>query len=172
MIHAFRTVKTCAGYVGFVATDRGLRRLFLPEKNRAALEAAMRQAFPDVKEDRVLLPPLASALEQYFAGDEVEFDVRFDWSGWSTFEIDVWRACQRIRYGQTRSYKDLAEGLRRPGAARAVGMAMSHNPFPIVVPCHRVVKSDGSLGGYSGPEGVAFKRRLLDMESAAVATAS
>ncbi|MBU0617216.1 MAG: MGMT family protein, partial [Planctomycetes bacterium] len=75
--------------------------------------------------------------------------------------------CRRVCYGQTRSYKQLAEQLGRPGAARAVGTAMSRNPCPIVVPCHRVVRSDGSLGGFSGPDGVNTKHRLLQMEAAA-----
>jgi methylated-DNA-[protein]-cysteine S-methyltransferase len=168
MAHSFRIVKTPLGQVGFVATERGLRRVYLPERTIAAATAAIRRHTPDALEDPALLPDLASALERYFAGEQVEeFRVKLDWSGYSNFEVDVWRACARIAYGETASYKSLADSIGCPGAARAVGMAMSHNPCPIVVPCHRVLKSDGSIGGFSAPGGIAQKRQLLDMEAAA-----
>jgi len=162
----YRIVDTAAGFVAIVASDAGLRRVFLPRATRAAVEREVRREFPSSQPDDDLLPSLVQDLERYFAGDPVEFSVRFDWRGHSQFEVDVWRACARLRYGETSSYGGLADTLGRPGGARAVGTAMSHNPYPIVVPCHRVLRSDGSLGGYSGPGGIDFKRRLLDMESA------
>ena len=82
------------------------------------------------------------------------------------FDAEVYRACRSIPYGQTRSYKQLAEQVGRPGAARAVGGAMRRNPCPIITPCHRVLRSDGALGGFSSPGGVADKLKLLNMESA------
>ncbi len=167
MAKLYRTVRTQEGYVGYVASDRGLLRVYLPEKSADALKRAIHQDYPDAAPSTDLLDTLAGDLQRYFEGDAVEFDVKLDWSGRPAFEIDVWRACRRIPYGETDSYGGLAERLGRPGAARAVGMAMAHNPFPIVVPCHRVLKSDGSLGGYSGPGGVDYKRHLLDVERAA-----
>jgi len=155
------------GFLGFVATERGLRRVYLPERSRAAIQSAVQRDFRNGVEDQELLPELAAALLRYFAGEPADFAVRFDWSGQSCFDIDAWNACRRIGYGRTATYGELAERIGRPGGARAIGMAMSHNPCPIVVPCHRVVKSDGSLGGYSGPGGVDFKRRLLALEAAA-----
>ena len=163
----FRLIDTVAGHVGIVATARGLRRLFLPRRAPAALKREILAHYPDAAEDQWLMPELVSALRRYFAGEPVALVARLDWSGHNPFDVDVWRSCQRLPYGQTTSYKSLAERLGRPGAARAVGTAMGRNPFPLVVPCHRVVKSDGSLGGYSGPGGVGLKRRLLDMEAAA-----
>jgi len=163
----YRIVHTCAGYVGIVVTDRGVRRVFLPRRSAAAMKRDIRSSFPDAIEDADLMPKLARDLDRYFEGKPVQFDVPLDWSGCPDFEVDVWRACRAIPYGETGSYKLLAERVGRPGGARAVGMAMSHNPFPLIVPCHRVVKSDGSLGGYSGPGGVAFKQRLLELEGAA-----
>jgi methylated-DNA-[protein]-cysteine S-methyltransferase len=112
------------------------------------------------------MPELATALENYFRGRRVRLDAKLDWSGHSAFQAAVWRACRRIAYGQTCSYQDLATRVGKPRAARAIGRVMACNPCPIVVPCHRVIKSDGSLGGYSGTHGVVFKRRLLDMEAA------
>lgn len=163
----FRIVETSEGYVAFVVTDRGLRRLVLPEPTAGRCRALIRREFPAAVENPRLLPGLADQLVRYFEGEPVEFDAPLDWRGYRDFESDVWNLCRRMPYGQTCSYGDLARRVGRPGAARAVGMAMSRNPVPLVVPCHRVLRSDGSLGGYSGRGGVAFKRRLLDMEAAA-----
>jgi methylated-DNA-[protein]-cysteine S-methyltransferase len=163
----YRTVRTREGFVGYVASERGLLRVYLPEKSLDALKRSIARDYADAEASHDLLDEFANDLQRYFEGEAVEFDVRLDWSGRNAFEIDVWRACRRIPYGDTDSYGGLADQLGRPGAARAVGTAMAHNPFPIVVPCHRVLKSDGSLGGYSGPGGVEFKRHLLDVERTA-----
>lgn len=165
----FRTVKTRLGYAGLLTSRRGLRRLYLPVRNAASLKSAIAEDAPDAIEDPRLVPALAQTLRRYFAGEPVEFPVRIDWTGWTPFEVDVWRACRRIGYGRTRTYKHLAKQVGRPGAARAVGTAMRRNPCPLVVPCHRVIKSDGSMGGFSAPGGVALKRRLLQMEAASSA---
>lgn len=83
---------------------------------------------------------------------------------YTPFQQAVWRACMRIPEGQTRSYKWIAQQIGKPGAVRAVGNALGRNPFPPVVPCHRVIKSDGSPGGFSAPGGVKAKLRLLKKE--------
>ena len=84
---------------------------------------------------------------------------------YTPFQQAVWKACMEIPAGQTRNYKWIAEKIGKPGAARAVGTALGHNPFAPVVPCHRVIKSDGSLGGFSGAGGPAAKEKLLKKES-------
>lgn len=83
---------------------------------------------------------------------------------YTPFQQAVWRACMEIPAGQTRSYKWIAARIGRPGAVRAVGSALGKNPFAPAVPCHRVVKSDGSIGGFSGPGGVKAKLKLLESE--------
>ena len=83
----------------------------------------------------------------------------------TSFQIKVWEEIQKIPKGETRTYKEIAINLDSPKAARAVANACGKNPYPIVVPCHRVVRSDGSLGGYSGPGGVKRKKELLDLEN-------
>ncbi|MBI4350893.1 MAG: MGMT family protein [Elusimicrobia bacterium] len=85
---------------------------------------------------------------------------------YTPFQQSVWRACMSIPEGRTRSYKWLAERIGRPGAARAVGSALGKNPFAPVVPCHRVIRSDGTPGGFSAPGGVKAKLKLLKKEKA------
>ncbi|RMF71245.1 MAG: methylated-DNA--[protein]-cysteine S-methyltransferase [Planctomycetota bacterium] len=164
----YRVVKTDLGWCGFVASARGLRALILPKRSAEVVRRTIRTGFADAREDRALLPEFAAQLRDYCAGKPVSFDVPLDLPHASEFHYDVWQACMRVPYGETVSYGELARRVGHPGAARAVGTAMRRNPVPLVVPCHRVVKSDGGLGGYSGTGGVTMKERLLEMESAAL----
>jgi methylated-DNA-[protein]-cysteine S-methyltransferase len=104
-------------------------------------------------------------LEEYFAGERVAFDLPLAASG-TRFEQAVWAALSEIPYGETRSYGEMARTIGRPDRARAVGVANARNPIAIVVPCHRVIGSDGSLTGYGG--GLERKRALLDLEQGAL----
>lgn len=169
----YRCLRTSAGWVGFACSPRGLRRVWLGATRAAELRRTIAAECPGAVEDPKLMPELAAALAAYFAGRPVSFaDVPVDWRGAPWFEVDVWRACREVPYGQTRTYRELAERVGRPGAARAVGQAMRRNPCPLVIPCHRIVRSDGRPGGYSAPGGEALKRRLLALESARVAMAT
>ncbi|GLY87075.1 methylated-DNA--[protein]-cysteine S-methyltransferase [Actinoallomurus iriomotensis] len=111
--------------------------------------------------DDVPFTEAARQLEEYFAGTRTRFDLPLAPVG-TPFQRQVWEALQAIPYGQTVSYGQLADRLGRPAAARAVGFANGHNPISIIVPCHRVVGSNGDLTGYGG--GLERKRRLLDFE--------
>jgi len=102
-------------------------------------------------------------LEEYFAGGRREFSFPLDLRG-TRFQLDCWRALLAIPYGETRSYADIARAVGRPQGFRAVGMANNRNPVAIVVPCHRVIASDGTLCGYGG--GLEVKRKLLELEGA------
>ena len=102
-------------------------------------------------------------LGQYFAGERRAFDFPLDLRG-TDFQIACWRALLAIPYGETRTYGDIARAVGRPQGFRAVGMANNRNPLAIVVPCHRVIASDGTLCGYGG--GLDIKRRLLELEGA------
>lgn len=161
---AFRVVPSAAGFAAFVASPRGLKRVFLPEPTRAHVLDAVQRSEPGATEVPTLLPKLADCLTRFFAGEPVAFDVDCDWAGRTAFEQAVWRACRRVPYGKTATYGDLAKRIGNPQAARAIGMAMSRNPCPIVVPCHRIVGSNG-LGGFSGSGGLDQKRDLLEMEA-------
>ncbi len=105
---------------------------------------------------------VADELLEYFAGTRTEFTVPLSPAG-TDFQSAVWRALQRIPYGETRTYGEIAEAVGRPGAARPVGTANHRNPIPIVIPCHRVVGSNGHLCGFGG--GLDLKRRLLELEA-------
>ena len=169
MPKCYHIITTRFGHLGLVGDERGLTRLYLPRRNRKTLRHVVRHDFPNANEDDTLLLKLADDLRRYFAGEVVEFDVELGPCQASAFTRAVWEACRQIPYGQTCSYQRLAERAGHPRAARAVGSAMRRNPYPIVVPCHRVLNSDGSLGGYSGTGGVGFKRQLLEMEAAGIA---
>ena len=103
-----------------------------------------------------------SDLMAYFNGEEICFRQETKFLTGTDFERQVWSALNEIPFGETRTYKWIAEKIGRPSAARAAGGALSKNPIPVVIPCHRVIESDGSVGGYSS--GVNRKIRLLDME--------
>jgi methylated-DNA-[protein]-cysteine S-methyltransferase len=111
--------------------------------------------------DAASLAAAAIQLEQYFAGERTDFDLDVELGG-TEFERRVWDEVRAIPYGQTASYAEIAARVGRPGAYRAVGRANARNPIAVVVPCHRVVGSDGSLTGYAG--GIEMKRALLELE--------
>jgi O-6-methylguanine DNA methyltransferase len=110
-----------------------------------------------------LMQPYVSELEEYLAGKRREFTFPLDLRG-TDFQLACWRALLAIPYGETRTYADIARAVGKPNAFRAVGMANNRNPIAIVVPCHRVIASDGTLCGYGG--GLDVKRRLLELEGA------
>lgn len=168
----FRIVVTRLGPLAFVAGPRGLRGVELPRASAKAVRESLLRSHPDATEDERLWPQLAAMLERYGAGAPTDFEVPLDVADAPAFEQRIWTACRKVRWGQTASYKDLAVRVGAPQAARAVGRAMGRNRCPIVVPCHRILRSDGSLGGYSGHTGLAFKQRLLEMEGSWAAEAA
>lgn len=114
-----------------------------------------------LREAEPALAPYLRELEEYFVGARRQFSLPLDLRG-TEFQLACWHALLEIPYGETRSYLEIARAIGRPLACRAVGMANNRNPIAIVVPCHRVIASSGSLCGYGG--GLDLKRRLLDME--------
>ncbi|MDP2661015.1 MAG: methylated-DNA--[protein]-cysteine S-methyltransferase [Dehalococcoidia bacterium] len=117
------------------------------------------------EEDPALVPFL-ERIERYLEGIPVDLDDAWDQEVGTSFQRTVWRATQRIPRGQTRSYGQVAQAIGRPQSGRAVGQALASNPLPILIPCHRVVATDGSLRGFAC--GQEMKRRLLTLEGAAV----
>ncbi|MEF9425966.1 MAG: methylated-DNA--[protein]-cysteine S-methyltransferase [Candidatus Mariimomonas ferrooxydans] len=107
-------------------------------------------------------------LEDFFRGNDKGFNQRIDFLKGTDFEKKIWSCLKDIPFGETRTYKWVAEKTGHPSASRAVGRALSKNPVPIVLPCHRIIESDGSIGGYSS--GINIKRRLLELEYYSEAT--
>ncbi len=157
--------KTARGYFGLVARGRRLVATVMPQPAGKARKA-IAEAWPDAVEDPDLMPRLRRQVVDYYAGKSVRFSADLDLSEVPEFRAHVLEACRKIPYGETASYADLARAVGKPGAARAVGGAMANNPLPLVIPCHRVLRSDGTLGGFSTPSGVAEKRRMLSLEGA------
>lgn len=132
------------------------------ESDFVRIIASRRSVAPALDNGR--FPELGVALENYFIGRPVSFDVPLKPSG-TAFDRLVWSALSAIPWGAALSYGELAEAIGKPGAARAVGGACGRNPIPIIIPCHRVLRAGGSLGGYSGGEGI--KEKLLILEGIA-----
>lgn len=161
----WRTVDSPVGALLAVATARGLVRLaFECEGFDAVLASLARRTEAHARRTPDQLADVAVELQEYFAGVRRSFDLALDRSLSSGFRAQVQLLMTGIGYGQTVSYRQLAELAGNPGASRAVGTACAANPLPIVVPCHRVLRSDGGLGGYVG--GLEAKRTLLALEAA------
>ena len=160
---AYSQIDSPLGPLTAAATKRGLVTLSYPEHTvDEVLGRIARDVSPRILEAPARLDPLRRELEEYFEGGRTRFDTRVDWRLTAGFFRAVLRATAKIRYGQVRSYAEVAASAGSPRAVRAAGNGLGSNPMPIVVPCHRVVASGGKLGGYTG--GIERKEFLLDLE--------
>ncbi len=159
------TFDTAMGWVGLLGSAKGLLGVSLPQRSSQEAAQLLSDSLDQVTWSPGLFADLAERLRVYFSGHQAGFPDRLDLSGATPFQGEVWRVARLIPYGETRSYLWVAEQISKPGAARAVGQALGSNPLPIIIPCHRVLASDGKLGGFSG--GVEVKRHLLSLEAAA-----
>ena len=159
------TIATPLGALGAALSPHGLSRLSFATESPALCEAWAARWMPQARVVRNgrRLHDLAAQLAAYFAGALREWTFPLDLRG-TPFQLQVWRALQQIPYGEVRTYAQMAAAIGRPRAVRAVGAANGANPIPIVVPCHRLIGSDGTLVKYSG--GLDLKRRLLELEGA------
>jgi methylated-DNA-[protein]-cysteine S-methyltransferase len=163
---AYRTIDTPVGSLLLAATDLGLVRVaYANEDHDAVLQTLADQISPRILHAPVRLDDTARELEEYFSRSRRTFDIALDWRLSKGFRSAVLHALPGIGYGYTASYAAVAQLAGNPKAVRAVGSACATNPLPVVVPCHRVVRSDGAMGGYLG--GVEAKRTLLSLEAAA-----
>jgi methylated-DNA-[protein]-cysteine S-methyltransferase len=163
--------KTDWGWMGIGVTARGVAKTVLPRRSRAAVErefAPCPKSSSSNEEGKVghlatqHLKAARKAIRTYLAGKRSILDIPLDLDGQPLFRRKVWGVLRTIPYGRVRSYGWVARKIGTPLAARAVGGACGDNPIPLIVPCHRVVAGDGSLGGFSG--GLATKKRLLRLE--------
>ena len=163
---AYCTIDTPVGVLLLAATDQGLVRVaYDREDHDRVLESLAVKVSPRILRAPARLDRVAREVEEYFAGTRRMFDVPLDLRLATGFRLGVLAHLSEIAYGHTESYAEVATAAGNPKAVRAVGSACATNPLPVVVPCHRVVRSDGSFGGYVG--GPEAKQTLLTLEAAA-----
>ena len=162
MLHS-TTHPTPVGTLTLVASDRGLRAVVWPKSLRKGTGVNGR---PHRNPDHPILKTTARQLDEYFSGERSTFDIPLDLEG-TRFQVAAWRSLAQIPFGSTTTYGRQAAGLGIPTAARAVGAANGANPVCIVLPCHRVIGSNGSLTGFGG--GLPVKQWLLDHEARVLA---
>jgi methylated-DNA-[protein]-cysteine S-methyltransferase len=163
---AYTSVDSPLGPLVVAATPRGLVRVSYTEfrGEEGVLEELARRVSPRVLEAPARLDPVRRELDEYFEGQRQGFDVPIDWSYLAGFTREVLRATARIGFGQVSTYAGVAAEAGSPRAVRAAGNALGANPMPVVVPCHRVLRTGGTLGGYTG--GLERKEFLLRLEGA------
>lgn len=165
---AYTVFPTAWGPMGAVARKGELTRVLLPHYQTDDIEAILRFEHADAARDDDAFDAFIQRCRAYFNAQPVSFDdIACRLPGESTFADKVLRACRAIPHGRTTSYGQLAKQIARPDAARAVATALSKNPTPLVIPCHRVTYADGRPGGFSAPAGPDQKQRMLDLEARA-----
>ncbi len=161
----YTLLETRLGWAGIGIENGAISAIELPTSRQAAKEAMARLG-ADEPADEAEAAPLVDLVRRAAEGEEVAANGHVRLSGGTPFQRSVWEAMRSIPHGDTISYAELANRVGRPGAARAVGQAVGANPVPLLIPCHRVVASDGGLGGFGG--GLPMKRALLRQEGVAV----
>ncbi len=162
---SYITFNTDMGWVGVLGLAKGLLRLTLPQRSVHEVRQLLGDSVSHATWSPHLFKDLMERLKVYFSGHRTTFADKLDLSRATHFQREVWETTRLIPYGETRSYAWVAEQIKKPRAMRAVGQALSKNPLPIIIPCHRVVASDGKLSGFGG--GVEMKRYLLSLETPA-----
>ena len=150
-------LSTWIGDIEITGTERGVSGIYFPVTTKKKPESSNAGLIPESVEIAV------RELTEYFEGMRKIFSVPLDPAG-TCFQHSVWDELLKVPYGQTASYGEIAKRIGKPGASRAVGGANRRNPVSIIIPCHRILGSDGSLTGYGGPHGIEYKRRLLEFE--------
>lgn len=164
--YVYDIFETDLGWVAVVAGELGVRRMSLPEKSPDIAAAAAQVELLSSRHEPDVVVEIRKAVTAFCAGDEVDLSklpIDTEWA--SEFFSNAWAACRSIPAGETRTYAWLAAQAGNARAARGAGQAMARNPFPLLVPCHRVVGSDGGLHGFGGGIGLPLKARLLEMEA-------
>ncbi len=154
------------GYFGLVGTDNAILQSFLPIAERQLLRNKILTDFHFILHEKDLFKSVQQKVVAYFEGERIDFgaDIEIELYLDSFFTKQVLVACRDIAFGQTLTYLDIAKRLGKPRATRAVGTALAKNPLPLIVPCHRVLRSDGQIGGFSAGGGAEMKAKLLEHE--------
>lgn len=157
--------KTRWGYFGLSTNGKGLFRTVLPCPTRKIAEKHLLTGLDGPEFDKNLLKSLQDRIIAYFEGKPARFDTPLALDNLPPFFRKVLAACKKIPSGQTVSYSQLARMAGKPSAGRAVGNALARNPVPLIIPCHRVIRSDHSFGKFSAPGGTHLKKRMIALEN-------
>ena len=153
------------GYFGLLGTEKGLFRSCLPAADRRSVEKHLLLGTEKADYDKMLAAIVQERIIAYFNGSYVDFkDVKLDLENYSEFSRKILLLCKKIRQREMNSYSNLAKLAHIPKAARAVGNVLRRNPLPLIIPCHRVIRGDGKIGGFSASGGKNIKKRMLDLE--------
>jgi methylated-DNA-[protein]-cysteine S-methyltransferase len=172
--YLFNTAWGSAGVVLGGKSGELIRSLELPMSDRARVKSQILRKWPDAEPGpdppKALAKKVIHAVQDYFEGKRVDIDFPVDSSCFSSFQKRVYRELRKVRYSEVRTYSWLAEKIGSPRATRAVGLANARNPVPLIIPCHRIIRRDGGLGGFSGPGGIKLKRKMLKLEAEVAGT--
>ena len=163
-LKSYFVFKTGIGWCGVVSSKKGILRILI---GYPSPERILRKIVAEFGRSIAKTPAkgnIADKIKRYFSGEKVSFKCVLDWYSLSPFQKKVFKAVMKVPYGAVESYGSLAKKAGCPKGSRAVGGALARNPFPLVVPCHRVIREDGSLGGFSAGGGIILKKRLLKLE--------
>lgn len=158
------------GYFGLAGTEHGLRRTQLPGSKPEKIKTILLKNLPAAQFDKTFCKILQQQIIAYFEGDYIKFsrDIPLILDGFSSFSTSILTTCREIEIGQTITYGKLAKKAGRPNASRAVGSTLAKNPLPLIIPCHRIIRSDGKMGGFSAPGGITLKKKMLELEGKAI----
>jgi methylated-DNA-[protein]-cysteine S-methyltransferase len=162
---SYTIFKTGIGWCSVVEHKKELKRIFIGYENRFQLLNHISRKFGNALNKTSSMRELIEKIYLYCSGETVSFDgYKLDWSSLTPFQNKVLRAAMKIPYGTISTYGTLAKTIGHPRSSRAVGNALSKNPFPLIVPCHRIIRGDGKVGGFSAGGGKNLKEKLLGME--------
>jgi methylated-DNA-[protein]-cysteine S-methyltransferase len=161
----YKVFKTSFGWCGLIKGEKGLKRIFLPEKSRKELILKIKVFCPLSVSSKDGFEKEIKDISAYFKSENKKLSFPLDFSGSTNFQRMVWSETAKIPYGKTGTYLFVAERIKRKNSARAVGNALGKNPFPLVIPCHRVLRADGKMGGFTAAGGIVLKEKLLKLES-------
>jgi methylated-DNA-[protein]-cysteine S-methyltransferase len=162
--HSYYVVfKSQAGWIGISGSSLGISRTTLPQISQEMAILSLGKTISGARYSIDYFQDLINDFINYFSGKEVYFPQILDLTQATVFECSVWETTRKIHYGEWRSYSWIAQQIGKPQAPRAVGQALGRNPLPIIIPCHRVLASDGQLRGFGG--GLEMKQYLLDLET-------
>ena len=170
IMYSYTIFGTKWGYFGLAGVQDAVCRTFLPGLQRKEVEQKLLTGLlpggGNIRCDKDFQRDLQERIVAYYEGDPVDFRIEpaVSLNGSGPFAHRVLQACREIAFGQTTTYSDLASQVGSPRAARAVGSVMASNPIPLIIPCHRVLRTDGGLGGFSAPGGIAIKQKMLHHE--------